>query len=39
VPAGRLGQPDEVGELIVFLASGRSKFTTGQVVYFSGGWP
>jgi 3-oxoacyl-[acyl-carrier protein] reductase len=39
VPAGRLGQPDEVGELIGFLASGRSKFTTGQVVYFSGGWP
>ncbi len=39
VPAGRLGQPEEVGELIAFLSSGRSPFTTGQVIDFSGGWP
>ena len=39
VPFGRLGQPEEVGALIAFLASGKSPFTTGQVVYFSGGWP
>jgi len=39
VPFGRLGEPEEVGELVAFLASGRSQFTTGQVVYFSGGWP
>ena len=39
VPMGRLGEPEEVGELIAFLASGRSRFTTGQVVYFTGGWP
>jgi len=39
VPAGRLGTPEEVGELIAFLVSGRSKFTTGQVIYFTGGWP
>lgn len=39
VPMGRLGDPKEVGELIAFLASGRSAFTTGQVVYFTGGWP
>jgi len=39
VPFGRLGQPEEVGELIAFLVSGRSRFTTGQVIYFSGGWP
>lgn len=39
VPAGRLGEPEEVGELIAFLASGRSPFTTGQVIDFTGGWP
>jgi len=39
VPMGRLGNPEEAGELIAFLASGRSKFMTGQVVNFTGGWP
>lgn len=39
VPAGRLGTQQEVGELISFLASGRSPFLTGQVLYFTGGWP
>ena len=39
VPFGRLGRPEEVGELIAFLASGRSPFTTGQVIHFAGGWP
>ncbi|MEV0694761.1 SDR family oxidoreductase [Streptomyces sp. NPDC050388] len=38
VPAGRLGEPEEIGELIEFLASGRSAFTTGQVIDFTGGW-
>lgn len=39
VPMGRLGTAEEVGELIAFLASGRSSFVTGQVIYFTGGWP
>ena len=39
VPFGRLGEQDEVGALIAFLASGKSPFTTGQVIYFTGGWP
>jgi NAD(P)-dependent dehydrogenase (short-subunit alcohol dehydrogenase family) len=39
VPFGRLGQPEEVGALISFFASGKSPFTTGQVIYFAGGWP
>ena len=38
VPFGRLGQPEEVGALISFLASGKSPFTTGQVIHFTGGW-
>ena len=39
VPMGRLGAPEEVGELIAFLVSGRSTFVTGQVIGFTGGWP
>lgn len=39
VPAGRLGRPEEIGELIAFLASGKSRFTTGQAIHFTGGWP
>lgn len=39
VPMGRLGRPDEIGELIAFLASGRAGFVTGQVIHFTGGWP
>ncbi len=39
VPMGRLGNAEEVGALVAFLASGASSFTTGQVIYFTGGWP
>lgn len=39
VPMGRLGTQEEVGELVAFLASGRSGFITGQTIYFTGGWP
>ncbi len=38
-PFGRPGRPEKVGELIAFLASGKSPFTTGQVIHFAGGWP
>jgi NAD(P)-dependent dehydrogenase (short-subunit alcohol dehydrogenase family) len=39
VPFSRLGQPEEFGELVEFFVSGRSAFTTGQIVNFTGGWP
>jgi NAD(P)-dependent dehydrogenase (short-subunit alcohol dehydrogenase family) len=39
VPMGRLGRPEEIGELVAFLVSGRSAFVTGQVIDFTGGWP
>jgi NAD(P)-dependent dehydrogenase (short-subunit alcohol dehydrogenase family) len=39
VPLGRLGRPEEIGELICFLASGRAPFVTGQIINFTGGWP
>lgn len=39
VPPGRLGRPEEIGELIGILVSGRAPFVTGQVIDFTGGWP
>lgn len=39
VPLGRLGRPDEIGDLIRYLASTGSRFLTGAIVDFSGGWP
>ncbi|MDR2824254.1 MAG: 3-oxoacyl-ACP reductase FabG [Prevotellaceae bacterium] len=37
VPAQRFGQPDEVAELVGFLASDRAGYITGQVIAISGG--
>lgn len=36
-PMGRVGTPEEVAELILFLASGRSGWTTGTTVSIDGG--
>lgn len=38
VPMGRLGTAEELGELVVLLASGKANFITGQVIPFTGGW-
>jgi NAD(P)-dependent dehydrogenase (short-subunit alcohol dehydrogenase family) len=37
VPLQRVGEPDEIANAIVFLASSRSSFTTGQVLAVDGG--
>ena len=37
-PLGRLGRPEEVCTAVVFLASPRSSYVTGSVVYVDGGW-
>ncbi len=37
-PMGRLGKPDEIAELAVYLASDASGFTTGQIHVIDGGW-
>jgi len=36
-PLGRLGQPDDIAEVVLFLLSERSRFMTGQTIVASGG--
>lgn len=37
IPARRIGRPDEIGPLAVYLASPASDFMTGQTIYLDGG--
>lgn len=36
-PAGRIGIPDDVGELVLFLCSDKASFITGQAIRVDGG--
>lgn len=38
LPLGRIGSTAEVADVIVFFASEKASYTTGNVVYASGGW-
>ncbi len=37
-PAGKWGDPDELGGAVVFLASAASNFVNGQILYVDGGY-
>jgi 3-oxoacyl-[acyl-carrier protein] reductase len=37
VPAGRLGTPEEYGDLVAFLCSARAAYLTGTVIPIDGG--
>ncbi len=37
-PMGRIGRPDEIAALAVYLASDESAFMTGQAISIDGGW-
>ncbi len=37
-PLGRLGRPDEIAHLALYLASDEAGFTTGSVITIDGGW-
>lgn len=39
VPVGRLARPEEIGELVRYLATAQGSFMTGAIIDFSGGWP
>ncbi len=38
IPLGRMGQPEEIANTVVFLASQESSYITGSVIYVDGGW-
>jgi 3-oxoacyl-[acyl-carrier protein] reductase len=37
-PLGRVGRPEDVADVIVFLASDQAHWLTGQLIYAGGGW-
>lgn len=37
-PLRRIGQPEDVADVIVFLASEQARWLTGQLLYVGGGW-
>src|SRR5258708_11256072 len=37
IPMGRIGEPEEIADVIVFLASNSARYMTGQVVVVDGG--
>ncbi|MFM7490524.1 MAG: SDR family NAD(P)-dependent oxidoreductase [Actinomycetota bacterium] len=38
VPLGRVGDPDEIAEVVEFLLSSRASYVNGEIVYADGGW-
>ena len=38
IPMGRVGQPQDIGSMAVFLASDESDYCTGATFYVDGGW-
>ena len=37
-PLGRVGEPKDIADVMVFLASEQARWLTGQLIYVGGGW-
>jgi 3-oxoacyl-[acyl-carrier protein] reductase len=37
-PLGRVGRPEDIADVIVFLASDEARWLTAQLLYAGGGW-
>jgi 3-oxoacyl-[acyl-carrier protein] reductase len=37
IPAGRLGEPEEVASVVAFLASEGAAYVTGETIHVNGG--
>ncbi len=37
-PLGHMGEPKDIANAAIYLASDESKFTTGEIIYVDGGW-
>lgn len=37
-PLGRVGEPEDVADVILFMASEQARWITGQLIYVGGGW-
>jgi len=38
IPLARMGQPEDIANVVVFLASDKASYITGQVIVVDGGW-
>ena len=38
IALGRMGEPDDVADVVTFLCSGQTRYITGQVISVDGGW-
>ena len=37
IPVGRIGQPEEIGEVVAFLATDAANFIVGETIHVNGG--
>ena len=37
-PIGRIGEPSEIADAVLYLCSGRASFVTGLAMQVDGGW-
>ena len=37
-PLRRVGEPEDIADVVVFLASDQARWITGQLIYVGGGW-